>query len=203
MRADFPSMIYPAMPEPDDRAILRYAGMRGDAAGEILELLGDVKDELLPAIKAVALFRVYPLFTSGDELDLGFAKVTSRSLSNHLRGCTSVCVLLCTVGIAVDRYISKYERISPSKAHMASAVGTERVEASADSFSEFLRFEAGKRSLVTTPRFSPGYGDLPLSLEKDILGCLNAHKYAGVALTDAMLMSPTKTVSALIGLYRS
>ena len=50
------------------------------------------------------------------------------------------------------------------------------------------------------PRFSPGYGDVPLEIQKDIVMLLDCAKRIGVSLNDSLLMSPSKSVTAFIGL---
>ena len=50
-----------------------------------------------------------------------------------------------------------------------------------------------------TDRFSPGYGDLPLSLQPAVLAALDAEKRLGIHLSDSFLMTPSKSVTAVIG----
>ena len=50
------------------------------------------------------------------------------------------------------------------------------------------------------PRFSAGYGDLDVSFQKEIFGVLDCHKKIGLTLNDSMLMSPTKSVTAIVGI---
>ena len=51
-----------------------------------------------------------------------------------------------------------------------------------------------------SPGFSPGYGDLPLDLQREIFAALDCPKRIGVSLNESLLMSPSKSVSAIIGL---
>ena len=51
-----------------------------------------------------------------------------------------------------------------------------------------------------TDRFSPGYGDLPLSLQADFLRATDAGRKLGITVNDSFLMTPCKTVTAVIGL---
>ncbi len=52
-------------------------------------------------------------------------------------------------------------------------------------------------------RYSPGYGDYPLSEQRRLLSILDASRRVGVSLTDALVMAPSKSVSAVIGVTRS
>ena len=77
------------------------------------------------------------------------------------------------------------------------AIGTERTEALADCFVSYLEREYSMSSL---PRFSPGYGDLPLELQKCVFDVLSPEKQIGVFLSDSFIMSPSKSVTAFVGL---
>ena len=49
------------------------------------------------------------------------------------------------------------------------------------------------------PRFSPGYGDLSLEVQKEIFSLLDCPRKIGVSLGDSLLMTPSKSVTAIIG----
>lgn len=128
-------------------------------------------------------------------IDLGFIKTQSEDLRKNLLGCSNAVVFVATIGIGIDRLIKKYSSISPVKALMFQAIGTERIECLCDIFTNKI-----KEHNITVNRFSPGYGDLPLTMQKDIISALNCTKNIGVTLTDSLLMSPTKSVTAIIGI---
>ncbi len=56
------------------------------------------------------------------------------------------------------------------------------------------------RSAYFRPRFSPGYGDLPLALQPDLLHFLNAQRWVGITVGKTLLMSPMKSVTAIMGI---
>ena len=89
----------------------------------------------------------------------------------------------------------KYSKISPVKALIFQAIGAERIEKLCDVFCKDIAKER-----KTKPRFSPGFGDLPLTIQKDIFAALDCGKNIGLSLTDSMLMSPTKSVTAIVGI---
>ena len=60
-------------------------------------------------------------------------------------------------------------------------------------------FGAGKYKKVR-PRFSPGYGDLPLTLQPEICAALDVQRRLGIHVTESLLMIPSKSVTAVIGL---
>ena len=117
-------------------------------------------------------------------------------LSKNLKDCSSVIVFAATIGVEIDRLIAKYGRISPSKALVIQAIGAERIEALCD---EFCSDIANEKKMRLTPRFSPGYGDLPLNIQKNIFDVLDCSKRIGLTLNDSLIMSPSKSVTAFVG----
>jgi cobalamin-dependent methionine synthase I len=86
------------------------------------------------------------------------------------------------------------------KAYTYQAVGAAMAEAWCDEVNEKIVTEAKERGLFTRPRFSPGYGDFPLEVQKDFEKILAMPKSIGVSLSESLLMTPTKSITAVIGL---
>ena len=100
-----------------------------------------------------------------------------------------------TVGLEIDRAIVKYGKLRPSLAVCIQAVAAERIEALCNAFCDSL-VDMGYE---LKPRFSPGYGDLSLSVQQQIFSALNCPKSIGLTLNESLLMSPTKSVTAIVG----
>lgn len=128
----------------------------------------------------------------GETVDFGYFQMQSRSLAKNLAGCKKVVLFGATIGIGFDQLLKKTQVVSPSRAVVLQAVGTAAIESLCDRFCA----ELGE----TRPRFSPGYGDLPLETQTDLFRVLNLSKSIGVTLTDSLLMTPTKSVTAIVGL---
>lgn len=176
-----------APPPVCEREILRYAGCRQADEG-VRALLDECLTEALPILTYTVCFT-----------DIDPTPFTARSdkLRQQLDGCKRVLLMAATIGVGIDRLIAKYGRLSPAKALLLQAIGTERVEALCDAFCAELAAETG---LMPRPRFSPGYGDLPLQVQREVVTLLQAEKRVGVTLNDSYLMSPSKSVTAFVGL---
>ena len=75
---------------------------------------------------------------------------------------------------------------------LLQAWGTACVEALCDTFcAEFPD---------ATARFSPGYGDWALADQQAVFRLLQPPHHVGVCLSDSLLMTPAKTVTAVFGL---
>ena len=181
-----------ALPPVDEKEALRYAGVK-DPSPEILDLFRSLLPRAAAAVEPKLCYAEVPV-TPGDRLDLGFAKTDSRDLRRCLAGCRRAVVFCATAGLGTDLLIAK-NRLSPSRQLIFQAIGAERVEALCDLFCDRL-----KEKVLVTPRFSPGYGDLPLSFQTEIFSLLNPPKYLGVSLGESYLMTPSKSVTALVGI---
>ena len=71
-----------------------------------------------------------------------------------------------------------------------------------DDFNEWVRGEEAVKGNLLSPRYSPGYGDVPLSVQKDICRELDCAKTVGITLTESLLMIPEKSVTAVIGIRK-
>ena len=119
--------------------------------------------------------------------------IASRDLCRLFTGCRDGYALLATLGMELDLRIRRLSVSNPALAAAVGACGSAYIEAYID---ETLQTEVPE---ALTPRFSPGYGDAPLSAQPALLQFLDAHKL-GVHLTNGLLMLPEKSVSALMGI---
>lgn len=185
------------------KEVLRYLGCPHTTEEKILKAVEECIEELSHSLACKACFSFFDILSRENEvLDFGAFKTSSAALASHLTGCDKIILLAATIGINADRLIHKYSRISPSKAVICQAVGAAAIEQWCDEVC--LEFEhsdfASDRHL--TSRFSPGYGDLPLDLQKNIFEILQAPKKIGLTLTDSQMMTPTKSVTAIVGLSK-
>lgn len=186
-------------PEVDRGEILRYAGVR-EYTPEIEKMLDECIFEADKALSYKVCYRILDIEVGESEVDLGFAKATSGSLIRTLRGCSQIVLFCATVGAGMDRLIAKHSLISPARAVFMQALGSERVESLCDAFCEVIKTEAEEKGSVCTKRFSPGYGDLPLDLQRAIFSALDCTRRIGVSLSDNLFMTPSKSVTAIIGI---
>ena len=187
------------LPPVNRKEVLRYAGTREETP-EIARLLDSALTEAKPTLSGTVCWREFPLTRQDGMLDLGFAKVRSTALNRNLHDCDRIVLFAATVGLGLDRLISRYSRVSPSRALMLQAIGAERIEALCDAFCEEVRQTAQAAGLHTVPRFSPGYGDFPLAVQTEIFQVLDCSRKIGLTLNQSLLMSPSKSVTAVIGL---
>ena len=137
-------------------------------------------------------------FLPTGKLDLGYTRLESKDLSKNLSNCTHVYTLAVTLGLQIDRTIAKLSVSSPGKAFAVDALASAYAESVADTLSQMLQEELPTEYSLA-PRFSPGYGDLSLSVQPTILDVLEASKHIGVTLGSNLLMTPKKSITAIQG----
>lgn len=167
------------------------------------EPLETLLEEVLEESRAIFRYDVcyirFPLTWNGEEPVLLFP-AQSRSLARCLSGSREAVMMAATVGLELDRRIARSERFSPSKALLLQALGAERVEALCDTFCSDFKAQVCPDGNTITRRFSPGYGDLPLETQTDFFRLLDCSRQIGVSLNTSLLMSPSKSVTAIFGI---
>lgn len=159
-------------------------------------LLPECLDELRCVIRCRYAFRRLRIDRPKEGvLDLGFGGITSSALAKNLRGCEEAFVFALTLGHEVDRLLQRLSLISPTKHFVTDALASSLAETACDIAEERICL-----SLSHRPRFSPGYGDLPLALQPALLATLDAERNLGITLSDALLMSPSKSITAIMGI---
>ncbi len=178
------------------REALRYMGYSGGDLESIQAELDGCERLILSAQDLKACYASFDINIDGDNIDLGFARVKSKSLAKNLQDCNKIALFAATCGHGVDREILKYQKLSPSKAVMLQAFGSALAEDWCDEVDGRITAEYGEGK----PRFSCGYGDLSITLQRDIFAALQLNKYLGLTLTDDCFMLPTKSVTAIKGI---
>ena len=189
---------YPAPPLCEKDA-LRYAGCLVEDEATV-DLLRACWLEAADAFTYKVCYGVFPLLVQEDVCAVSTFSWTSHDLAATLAGCECAVVFAATVGVSLDRLIAKYGRVAPARALMLQALGAERIEALCDVFCADL---AREMAAGMTTRFSPGYGDLPLAAQQEIFALLDPARRIGLSLNGSLLMSPSKSVTAVVGIRKN
>lgn len=187
--------------ERDRKEILHYLGYGKNApTKEVMKRIETAEEEIFSSLSCRACFLVCDIKVADRTIDFGTFSVTSSSLAKNLQNCRQAVLFCATIGAVADRVIAKYSRLSPSQAVIAQAAGTVAIEKWCDLFEKRLSKTYQAEDKFLRPRFSPGYGDFSIRYQKDLFSALACSKHIGVSLTDSLMMTPTKSVSAVIGI---
>lgn len=188
----------------DEFEVLRYLGYKREMIKE--EDISLAKKHIEKARETFVARAVYERFTvtvHGDgTIDMPYGSIVSESLTRNLEGCREIYIFAATIGANFDRMMQRSRMVSMSEAAILQAVGAAAVEEFCDMLNRDLEAEAFLNKEKLRPRFSPGYGDLKLENQKGVFSVLDPFKYAGITLNDSLLMSPEKSVTAIIGIEK-
>lgn len=184
------------------REVLRYINVPYHAADATL------KQEILTAygeIESMARIReVYGLFNIEPKEDLIVFQeinfqIESADLAKVVKNCNQLYVMAVTIGSEIDKRISGTQQTDMMKALIYNACANVLIEQACDHVEEEIMKNI-KDGQYLTMRYSPGYGDVPLTVQTEILNFLDATRKAGITTTKAGMLIPLKSVTAFIGL---
>ncbi len=179
--------------------VLRYMGCPPDrAAPEDRALARKGAERLLPSVRPRWAWRAFALAfgEEGVRLDCGLT-LPGQDLRAHLTGCDRAAVFCATLGAGADALLRRLEREDMALALAADCAASAAVEQVCDRIEAELQ---GKFPGCFFPfRFSPGYGDLPLTVQGGLLDLLDAPRRVGLTATSSHILTPRKSVTAILG----
>ena len=169
--------------------------------GALAQRVLALRDEAVKVIRPAYVWRRFPL--EGNAISSGGISLDiSGTLARHMSGCHAAYLACGTIGSAFDAFQRRVSVSSGADALIAQAIGAALIEKLMDSAEDEIRLDLEEGEEMVS-RYSPGYGDFPLAAQRGLLSLLDAQLKVGVALTDTLLMVPTKSVSAIIGVKPS
>lgn len=133
-------------------------------------------------------------------ITIGGVKLTSRYLASYLKGASYAYIFLATIGGALEESATALMKEGSEPAgYLLDRAGSFAVESLAQGYEERLREEYMARESSVSMRMSPGYCDWPVEEQRKLDTLLDFSR-AGVRLTEACMMVPRKSVSAVVGI---
>lgn len=175
---------------------LRYLGVRGEAPPELLAQVEQAWAELLPVCRPRHVWRLLER-SALEEMGLEFPGEDLRTL---LRDCGRVVLFALTLGDGPEALMRRATLTSPTKALILDACASAACEQACNDLQDALEARLCTQGCFPTDRFSPGYGDLPLTVQPALLQALDAQRRCGITLSDTYIMMPRKSVTAIFGL---
>lgn len=192
--------------ELDKSEILRYLGHRNQTVdGGIMDVISGCAEDILKTARYRYTYKIFDVkigFRNGEsciELSGSEVRLTGNDIYEHLRGCKKCALMAATLGIEADNMIRVAQTTDMLKAVVLDACAADFIEKVCDLAESEIKEVAAEEGYKTNFRFSPGYGDLPLDTQKTMINALDAGRRIGLTLTDASLMIPGKSVTAVIG----
>ena len=180
---------------------LRYlggqdAGRVEDSAPELPAILDTCKGLLLEATQPRVVWRLFSLMPDGHLEGTAFTPEGS-DIKELLAPCSDAVLMAATLGSEVEALLRRWQHRDMAQAAVLDALASAAVENVCSNFCADL--QAALAPSFLTGRFSPGYGDFPLTQQGELCRLLDVSRRIGVSLTESGLMLPQKSVTAIIG----
>ena len=181
---------------------VRYLGYgKNEVDDKTLQEIQDSFRELERLADKKSIYRIFELSLKDEnELKIGNVEIYSRNLRTNLKDCKQVVLFAATLGAEVDRLIRKMQVVDMAKAVVMQACAATLLEEYCDELQQKIAERMQEQGKYIRPRFSPGYGDFSIQHQKDVLAMLETSKRIGVTMTDSYMLTPTKSVTAVIGI---
>jgi len=188
----------------DEAEVLRYLGYsKVLVTEEEKKQIRPLVEEARKTFTCRACYRRFELTLGEDnQITLPYTTVRSVDLTRNLQGCHGIYFFAATIGATFDRLMLRTRVDSMSRAAIFQAIGATAVEDVCDKLCSKLAGEAALQGEKLRPRYSPGYGDFGLENQRGFFQSLCPEKYTGITLNDSLIMSPEKSVTAIIGIKK-
>ncbi|WP_296645649.1 vitamin B12 dependent-methionine synthase activation domain-containing protein [Romboutsia sp. 13368] len=193
--------------EIDKSEVLRYLEYKGQ---KIDETLDSIIDECIKITKE----KINPRYTLGvysilrekinDSYQIRFKDsdilIESKDLYELLNNSNKCIVLAATLGVDIEKQIKINSYSNLTKSIIIDACATSAIEEFCDILQNNIKLELSEQEKYITSRYSPGYGDLSININEDIINLLKAQTKIGLTITKDKIMIPRKSVIAIVGI---
>ena len=176
----------------------RYMGVRGEPDERITAILDNCEPIVRKRLRPAYVYREVEVTFADDGVHLSGVNVPliGKDIRSHLSGCKKAIIFAATVSAEADKLIRQAAVTDMTESLAYDCLCSAAIEQVCNRAEEEI-FAGSK--VYRTWRFSPGYGDLPISLQKELLYALNAQRRIGLTVTANSLLIPSKSVTAIIG----
>ena len=189
------------MPERDTdhlfKRTLAYLGFKGEPDEAQIKMVEDAIKEARRYARPQFVYRFIKLIKEEDgsysadaPLCISYGalqKMFTKGQSDNL------CILVSTLGSVTDLRIARLGETDQSRMVLVDAASNALIEEETNAFQKRLALKD------ETFRFAPGYGDVPLSMQREIFDLMPEIGKIGIKLDESNFMHPMKSMTGIIG----
>ncbi|TJX13072.1 methionine synthase [Tissierella creatinini] len=190
----------------DKNEILRYLSYNDTSLDEEMDkLIDSCMEEIMEISQYKYIYSIFDVIDTGSFLSLSNSTIELRgkAIREHLKSSKYVGVMAVTLGVEVENKIKYYGKVNLTRGVILDSCAAALVEVLCDYVEDKIKDLALGQGLNITSRFSPGYGDLPITTQSQILNSLNASRLIGLNVSESSILLPRKSVTAFIGLDKN
>lgn len=175
----------------------RYLGIFGEMDPILEELLDSCYEEVKQVAEPKFMMQRCHLQQNPLMIEEYALSLPYSDLEEMLSGCHECLLVACTLGPAMDRKITYYSHVDMARMSVFDAVASAYIEEISDAY------EAKQNLTNRTMRFCPGYGNVPISLNRRFADLLSCHRHIGLYVSENDLLLPMKSMIGIIGIGRT
>lgn len=183
--------------------VLRYLAYKNQELDRIThELIDESMIEISSIAKERYLYNTFNILRNKDGLYLEGTNfyLIGQDIEKHLNKSESCILIGASLGHEVDKRIRYYEKISMTKALILDACATALIEDLCDRICNEIERDLKIDGKGITSRYSPGYGDFPIGVQRHFLSILDGKRQIGLTATSTSILIPRKSVTAIVGI---
>ena len=186
----------------DKREVLRYLGYRDQILDSRIDnLIDECIGEIGFLVRPRYIYKLFDIYRKDGKIYLQrcILNLEGKDIATHLERAKACILMAVTLGNVVDTKIRYYEKIDMTKAWILDACATAAVEEIADNLCNEIEKNISYQDKKLTCRYSPGYGDFPLELQRDFISALRADRAIGLNVSSHSILIPKKSITAIVG----
>jgi len=184
----------------DKKEVQRYLGYGTNMPDDNIDkIIDECVDLLKNNAREDYIYEIFDLALTEIVVIDGGLTLLGSDIKKHLENCERVAILGATLGREVDVLLRRYSKTEASKAIILHACATALIEDVCDNAEAEIKKKASENGYYITTRYSPGYGNLPIEHQAQIVNILKCDKKIGLTVTENSLLVPSKSVTAIIG----
>ncbi|OOO00040.1 MAG: hypothetical protein ATN35_09450 [Epulopiscium sp. Nele67-Bin004] len=183
------------------KEVLRYMSMPyeqadDDMKADILDTYEQLKQKCAPKV-LLELFDISHT-DNGIVISTNNFYIEGQDILRTMKNANKMYVMVATLGMGADMFIRQTQSLSMSQALIVNSCCNVLIESVCDNAEREIIEKLNDNEHLTM-RYSPGYGDVPLTIQDGILAMMMAGKRIGLSTTKSGMLVPTKSVTAFIG----
>lgn len=190
--------LLPKLEKINPNEVLLYLGYTGGELPDDLEQsIADCASALFQAARPRLTYHIFPL-QNGTLQGVDFP-LEGQDIQTHLDDCTHAVLLAATLGPDVETLLMRTQVTDMAKALILDSCASTAIENVCDNFEADLRRQYAEEGRYLTDRFSPGYGDMPISQQRGFCELLDTRRRIGLTVSQSGILIPRKSVTAVMG----
>ena len=175
--------------------ILHYANISKEHIDDrMMKDIIEMKELVLSLSEPRVTYQIFPL--ENGQLKNCTLKLKGNDIQRLLKESHACVILAATLGNKIDRKMKQIQMQNMTKALFFDCCANAAIETVCDLFQEKMT----NQYPYLTDRFSCGYGDMPVELQKEFIDTLDATKKIGLFVNENSILLPLKSVTAIIGI---